>query len=142
MRIAIGCLALCCAAALPGAETPDWRHIANGWEIPTETYADQPYIVKTDDGAWLVCLTTGAGREGEAGQHIVTMRSTDRGRTWEAPVDVEPADGPEASYAVMLKAPSGRVFVFYNHNTDNIRQVRRRTMAVLRKKLLPLLDEH
>lgn len=102
---------------------PDWRNIRNGWEIPTETYADQPYVVKTGDGAWLVCVTTGAGLEGQAGQHAVTLRSTNHGRTWEPPVDVEPAGGPEASYAVMLKVPSGRVYIFYNHNTDNIRQV-------------------
>jgi hypothetical protein len=104
------------------AAAADSRHIVNGWEIPNEGYADQPYIVKTDDGAWLCVITTGSGREGEGGQHIITMRSTDHGKTWSKPVDVEPSDGPEASYAVMLKAPSGRVYVFYNHNTDNVRQ--------------------
>lgn len=100
----------------------DNRHIVNGWEIPNEGYADQPYIVKTDDGAWLCVITTGSGREGEGGQHVVTMRSADQGRTWSKPVDVEPANGPEASYAVLLKAAGGRVYVFYNHNTDNVRQ--------------------
>jgi len=35
----------------PAAVIPDPRHIANGWPIPSEGYADQPYIVKTDDGA-------------------------------------------------------------------------------------------
>jgi hypothetical protein len=106
----------------------DKRNIKHGIEIPTETYADQPYVVHTHDGAWLCCLTTGAGREGQSGQHVVTARSTDRGRTWSAPVDVEPADGPEASYAVLLVAPpgtpqAGRVYCFYNHNTDNVREV-------------------
>lgn len=99
------------------------RHIREGREIPTESYADQPYVVKTDDGAWLVCLTTGSGKEGDPGQHVVTMRSTDQGKTWTQPVDVEPADGPEASYAVMLKVPSGRIYIFYNHNTDNLRSI-------------------
>ena len=37
---------------------------------------------------------------------------------------MEPADGPEASYAVVLKVASGRIYVFYNHNSDNIRQVK------------------
>ncbi len=100
----------------------DSRQIVNGWEIPNEGYADQPYIVKTADGAWLCTITTGSGREGEGGQHIITMRSTDLGKTWSVPVDVEPASGPEASYAVLLKVPYGRVYVFYNHNTDNVRQ--------------------
>lgn len=105
------------------AQTPDPRHIANGSVIPDEFYADQPYIVKTDDGAWLCVITTGPGAEGAGGQHVVSLRSTDRGKTWEKAVDIEPGNGPEASYAVMLKAPGGRVYVFYNHNTDNVRQV-------------------
>jgi hypothetical protein len=109
---------------LMGLFSADPRNIREGMPIPTETYADQPYIVKTDDKAWLVCITTGSGREGAAGQHVVTMRSTDQGKTWSKPVDVEPSDGPEASYAVMLKAKSGRVYVFYNHNTDNLRSVK------------------
>jgi hypothetical protein len=109
-------------------EIHDWRNITNGWEIPTESYSDQPYIVKTDDGAWLCAVTTGTGHEGAGGQHVVSMRSADMGRTWSDPVDVEPAEGPEASYAVMLKVPerypnAGRVYIFYNHNTDNVRKV-------------------
>ena len=111
-------------AMVPFALAEDLRNIRTGWEIPTENYADQPYVVRTDDGAWLCILTTGSGHEGASGQHVVALRSTDRGRTWSLPVDVEPADGPEASYAVLLKAPSGRVFAFYNHNTDNLRQVK------------------
>ena len=97
--------------------TVDSRHITTGSEIPTEHYSDQPYIAKTDDGVWLCTLTTGAGHEGQSGQHVVTLRSTDQGKTWSAPVAVEPADGPEASYAVLLKTPGGRVFCFYNHNS-------------------------
>ncbi len=107
------------------AEIPDPRHISNGWEIPSVSYADQPYIVQTDDGAWLCVMTTGVGAEGASGQHVISMRSTDRGRTWEQAVAVEPPDGPEASYAVMLKVPYGRIYVFYNHNTDNVREVKR-----------------
>lgn len=105
------------------AATSDWRHLSNGLVIPDEAYADQPYVVKTNDGAWLMVMTTGKGLEGEGGQHVISARSMDQGRTWERAVDVEPADGPEASYAVLLKIPSGRIFVFYNHNTDNVRQV-------------------
>ena len=102
----------------------DMRNIRTGWEIPSKNYADQPYVVQTDDGAWLCILTTGSGHEGAVGQHVVTLRSTDRGRTWSTPVDVEPADGPESSYAVLLKAPTGRIFAFYNHNTDDLRRVK------------------
>ena len=104
--------------------TNDWRNIENGLEIPTESYADQPYMIKTDDGAWLCSLTTGTGREGTPGQHVVSTRSYDKGLTWEDVVDIEPASGPESSYSVLLKIPSGRVYCFYNHNTDNLRQVK------------------
>ena len=108
---------------LPGGIS-DSRHLNNGWHIPSEGYCDQPYVVQTDDGAWLCIMTTGSAHEGAAGQHVVSTRSTDRGRTWSDLVDVEPADGPEASYAVLLKVPSGRVYAFYNHNTDNVRRVK------------------
>ena len=102
----------------------DERNIRNGREIPTERYSDQPYIVQTADGAWLCVMTTGQGHEGEPGQHVVTMRSQDCGRTWSEPVEVEPADGPESSYAVLLAIPGGRIFCFYNHNTDNTRKIK------------------
>ena len=114
-------LLLTASALLP--QTPDPRNIRSGRVIPDEGYADQPYIVKTNDGAWLCILTTGAGVEGAGGQHVVSRRSTDHGRTWSAAVALEPADGPESSYAVLLQTPSGRIYAFYNHNTDNIRQV-------------------
>lgn len=107
----------------PFNPVPDIRHVSRGLPLPTEGYSDQPYIIGTDDGAWLCVFTTGSGHEGQPGQHVVTCRSTDQGRTWDDCVDVEPADGPEASYAVLLKASSGRLFCFYNHNTDNVREL-------------------
>jgi hypothetical protein len=118
------------ASVSPLGKVPDARHISNGWQIPSAGYADQPYIVQTDDGAWLCVMTTGVGAEGASGQHVVSMRSTDRGRTWEKVVPIEPADGPEASYAVMLKVPYGRIYAFYNHNTDNVREVKREDHGV------------
>lgn len=109
---------------MSGGVPADWRHADNGREIPTEYYSDQPYLVRTGDGAWLCTVTTGGGEEGHNGQHVVAMRSTDQGRTWSVPVDVEPAEGPEASYAVLLRTPSGRIYCFYNHNTDHVREVK------------------
>ncbi|MHC1693675.1 MAG: sialidase family protein [Eubacteriales bacterium] len=102
----------------------DWRNITSGNIIPTKRYSDQPYVVRTDDGAWLCVVTTGSEEEGQSGQHVVCVRSTDMGRTWSAPVEIEPPDGPEASYAVLLKTPYGRIYCFYNHNTDNLRFVK------------------
>lgn len=115
------------------APIPDARHIKNGWSIPSKGYADQPYIVPTDDGAWLCVITTGTGHEGSPGQHVVSMRSTDLGRSWETMVPIEPADGPEASYAVMLKVSGGRVYVFYNHNTDRVKEVKYETKGATKR---------
>ena len=105
------------------AATDDTRNIVTGREIPTEHYSDQPYVVIADDGAWVCVLTTGPGIEGAPGQHVITIRSTDQGKSWADPVPVEPGEGPEASYAVLLKVPGGRIYCFYNHNTDNLREV-------------------
>lgn len=114
----------------PKSTVPDVRHLSNGWEIPGERYCDQPYLVKTADGAWLCAMTTAQGAEGSATQNILTTRSTDQGKTWSKPVFVEPAGGPEASYAVLLQVPGGRVYCFYNHNTDNTREIKREDTGV------------
>lgn len=103
----------------------DSRLLTTGSVIPSLHYCDQPYITITDDDAWLVVMTTGAGKEGQSGQHVISMRSIDYGQSWSDPVAIEPADGPEASYAVLLKVPGGRIYAFYNHNTDRIREVPR-----------------
>ncbi|MCX6952088.1 MAG: sialidase family protein [Verrucomicrobia bacterium] len=118
------------SAPVAAPAIPDPRHLANGRIIPSEGYADQPYIVQTDDGAWLCVITTGSGVEGAKGQHVVSMRSTDRGATWAPPVALEPSDGPEASYAVLLKVPGGRIYAFYNHNTDRVPEVKREDKGV------------
>ncbi len=103
----------------------DWRHAINARGfISTDSYADQPYIIKTDDGAWLCTVTTNASKEGDAGQKVISMRSSDMGKTWSEPVSLEEDDGRENSYSVLLKVPSGRIYSFYNHNTDNIRRVK------------------
>jgi hypothetical protein len=120
-----------CGAAAPAVSDP--RHITNGWNIPSEGYADQPYIIKTDDGAWLCVMTTAEGAEGASRQHIIALRSTDQGRTWEKPVDIEPVGPPESSYAVLLKVPCGRVYAFYNHNTDMVREVKREDKGVYKR---------
>lgn len=106
------------------AQQPDWRNIQNGRLIPDESYADQPYVVKTNDGNWLCVMTTGKGVEGQQGQHIVSMISSDQGRSWSKAVDIEPADGPEASWVMPLKTPYGRVYAFYTYNKENRREVK------------------
>ena len=112
-------LALICPAMTQSAD--DWRNIRTGLTIPDEGYCDQPYTVVTKDGNWLCTMTTGSGHEGQGGQHIVAIISKDHGHTWEGPFDIEPADGPEASWAMPLVTNSGRVWVFYSYNGDNLK---------------------
>lgn len=111
------------AADGPPAEHNDLRNIRTGRPIPDEGYCDQPYVVRTDDGHWLCVMTTGRGLEGQPGQHVVAARSADQGRTWSDLVPIEPADGPEASWAMPLKVPGGRIYVVYTYNADNLRLV-------------------
>lgn len=103
-----------------GAAAHDPRNLRNGFTIPDEGYCDQPYVVVTPDGNWLCVMTTGPGEEGQKGQHVAATISTDRGKSWSKLVDIEPADGPEASWVVPLITPGGRVYAFYNYNGDQI----------------------
>ncbi len=102
------------------ARTRDWRNIVTGKRIPDEGYCDQPYVVVNPDGSWTCLLTTGAGHEGQGGQHFVATISKDQGKTWSPLIDIEPADGPEASYGVPLLVPGGRIYGIYTYNGDRV----------------------
>jgi len=104
-------------------QSPKPIDIETGWEIPSEGYCDQPYVVKLNDGTWLCTMTTGKGNEGQQGQHIVSCRSSDKGKTWSSLVDIEPADGPEASWVMPYLTDNGRVYAFYTYNAANMREV-------------------
>ena len=101
----------------------DTRNIKHGNLIRTDGYSDQPYIVKTADGAWLMTLTVGGGEEGAKGQHVVTLRSTDKGETWTDVTDVSSPDLPESSYSVLYATKYGRIYCFFNFNAENIRGI-------------------
>lgn len=104
-------------------QAPPAVDITTGYEIPSEGYCDQPYVVKLADGTWLCTMTTGKGHEGNKGQHIVSCRSSNCGKSWEPLVDIEPADGPEASWVMPYLTSYGRVYVFYTYNAKNMRKV-------------------
>ncbi len=114
---------------------PDWRNIVHGSEIPRENYSDQPYVVITKDGNWLCVLTTGNGNEGAPQQHIIATISSDKGKTWSTPVDIEPSTGPEASWVMPLAVPGGRVYVFYTYNSENLRTDTKSNSPVYAKRV-------
>jgi len=96
----------------------DPRAIENGYALPSEHYADQPYVIVCDDGSWLCTMTTSSGTEYAYMNHIVSTKSYDQGKTWTRLKDVEPGGIPQSSWAVPLKVPGGRIYVFYNYNAN------------------------
>ena len=86
-------------------------------------YVDEPFLVHAADGAWVMTLTLADGQEGDTSQRVVTMRSSDLGTTWSDPVDVEPADGPQVSKAILVLAGTGRLYVIYMYNRDGLTEV-------------------
>lgn len=107
----------------PQRARSDVRLLTGGSLIQSDGYCDQPYVVIAADGAWVCVVTSSDDHEGDPSQRIISRRSTDHGATWTKPVDVEPREGPEASWAVPLVLPSGRIYVFYTYNSTNLREV-------------------
>jgi hypothetical protein len=114
-------MALAAAPAAPGR-----RNIAAGHVIPDEGYCDQPYVVVLDDGSWLCTMTTGAGVEGQAGQHIAATISRDNGRTWTPPgyATYTPGGRPikqPRAFGLMRRFSNGRYLLwFHNHGGEAV----------------------
>lgn len=102
------------------AQNKDFRNFEMGESIYENGYIDQPYVVVLPDESWLCVFTTGASHEGEGGQHVVATVSKDQGATWSVPVDIEPATGPAASWAMPYITDYGRIYVFYDFNGDKV----------------------
>lgn len=105
-------------------QSTDWRLLENGIRIHEDGYIDQPYVAEFDDGTWVVVFTTGRGSEGATGQHVVASTSTDQGGTWSDPVQIEPPDGPAASWAVPYITDYGRLYAFYSYNGDEVGELK------------------
>lgn len=97
-------------------ENNDLRLVSNGNELPSRTYADQPRVIICDDGSWLAVITTSSGTEGAHMNNIIATKSYDNGITWTDPINLESPGVPQSSWAVPLKVPNGRIYVFYNFN--------------------------
>ena len=88
--VLLGMAGMAAGADIAAVRAADPRNISNGLRIPSEAYADQPYVVVTSNGAWVCTLTTGKGLEGQQGQHVVATVSRDQGKTWSELVAIEP----------------------------------------------------
>ena len=99
----------------------DPRYIRNGSKLPSECYVDQPYVIVCDDGSWLCTMTTSPGTERARMNHIVATKSYDQGKTWTNLENIESQGGPQSSWAVPLKVPNGRIYVFYNYNKNRLK---------------------
>jgi len=100
---------LCLTLATVDAQgLADPRNIENGTVIPVGTmkYVDQPYVLKTADGAWACMLTVGTLGENVKGSQnfCATTRSFDQGKTWSPLV---PTNLP---YAVPYRTATGRLY--------------------------------
>ena len=120
LAIGIACSAVFAATPIEDQAWSEPRYFPSGTPVFASGYCDQPYVVVLPDGTWLCVFTTGAGREGSGGQHIVATRSRDEGKTWSEPVKIEPETGPVASWAMPFVTKFGRVYVFYDYNGDRI----------------------
>ena len=109
---------------LSQGQSNDWRLISNGQKIYEHGYCDQPYIVTTSDGTWVCTFTTSPGQEGGDIQYIVSSYSSDQGKTWSVPTEIEaPSSGVEASWAMPLVTQFDRIYTFYTFNGDSIRNL-------------------
>lgn len=87
-------------------------------------YCDMPYMAALADGALISALTVNAAREGQAGQHVIIVRSEDAGRTWFQCSEIEPSNGPSASWGMLAHDPqSGLTHLFYVYNSANLTSV-------------------
>ena len=124
-KVTLGLLLLAAAAA-DGDLDP--RSLSQGIVIANLTtgYADQPYcVVNGRDGSWLCTVTHGDGTEGASGEKVITTRSTDKGATWTAAIEVEPQAPSEYAYSTLLGAGAAdsRVFVLWVENSDNVTEL-------------------
>jgi hypothetical protein len=121
-------------ALVTSSATPDNRDMSNGNLIHTWPYSDQPYCVVLTKpelvpaGAkslWICSITINAGaKEGNAGEHVVSVRSTDQGAHWSEPLAVEGNLTRDSAYSTIFATPTGRVYVSYNINLDDTHSIR------------------
>lgn len=136
----LGGIALAVTAAAADA---DPRDMQSGSLIHEWDYSDQPYCVVTDQpgllqrerpgvtSLWVCAVTVNDGaREGSAGEHVVSVRSTDHGRSWSDPLALETNFSDfDNAYSTIAITPFGRIYVVYNANLGHVHTLRGKNIS-------------
>lgn len=100
----------------------DW-HFAQ--TILDTAYVDMAYLVAMP-GVLAATLTVNddSATEGNTAQHVAIVRSNDNGISWGAPIDIEPASAPEASWVMpWYDAERDLLYAFYTFNFEDVRSI-------------------
>eukprot|EP01052_Picozoa_sp_SAG31_P019748 SAG31_NODE_1454_length_8278_cov_7.030688_1_plen_215_part_10 len=129
LRLAMLAMLLLGVAAPLGG---DPRDMQGAVQVGRWSYCDQSYCVVLPAAAnasalprpavWLCTITVSSrGKEGQPGQHVVSVRSTDMGRSWSVPVALERNSSMDNVYSTII-GPTvfGRVYAVYNANVDGL----------------------
>ena len=109
----------------------DSRNASNAWGVILGAtgnhtgYSDQPQVVFFNDSYWLCVLTASSGHEGQRSQIAASTISRDKGRSWSAPVSIEPLPPTGNRLAASWVNPllvGTRLYVFYTFNLQNTTQ--------------------
>ncbi|WP_259067286.1 sialidase family protein [Mucilaginibacter sp. X4EP1] len=105
----------------PGTSS-DLRQAETGTIIYKNTYVDQPFMLKLNNGDWLSAYTWCTIAEGSDGETVGVSISHDKGLTWKAITTLEPHSvfDPSAFYAVPFLTSYGRIYIIYGYNNNNI----------------------
>ena len=113
---------------LPALPKQDNRWIPNGHVLRSGGYSCQPYCAVLPDGVWTCVMTfihAPIWIEGQPGEHMVSMRSHDQGKTWDQFIPIEPysnqTTGQVSAYgSVAARKDGSRIFAIWIQNVNNI----------------------
>jgi hypothetical protein len=109
----------------------DSRWIPNGNVLRSGGYSCQPYCSVLPDGTWSCVMTfihAPVWIEGRPGEHMVSMRSKDHGKTFDKFVTIEPysntSTGQVSAYgSIAARKDGSRIFALWIQNVNNVSHV-------------------
>ena len=101
----------------------DPRDMHSGIQVGSWRYCDQSYCVASTESDkrmnWLCTITVNdLAVEGQSGERVVSVRSTDSGSSWSAPITLEPNRSMVNAYSSVVATSFGRVYAIYNAHVD------------------------